>query len=153
MASTTIEVSQSDLQAAIAAIVVLSHPIDLRETAEDIYLAAQADVDERFRSAPPVRSGGVVFGGVNWPALSEPYLKANPRREGGQILRDEGELLNSFQIGSSVNVAEAQPNKVIFGSALPKARGLQKDRPMLFVSEELADVVVNIIAAKIAESA
>ena len=153
MASSTIEITREGLEEAIAAIVQLSYPIDFRELAIDINLVVQADVDERFNTAPPVRSGGVVLGGEVWPALSTAYLERNPRREGGQILRDPGELLNSFLVGDSQNIAEAQRDRVIFGSALPKARGLQNDRPMLFVHDELADSVLNVIAIKIAENA
>lgn len=153
MSSTTVEVSEQELSQAIDAIVVLSRPIDFRGLAQDIYLVVQADVDERFNSSPAVRSGGVVYGGALWPALSSAYLARNPRREGGQILRDEGELLNSFQVGDAGNIAEAQSDRAIFGSALPKARGLQEDRPMLFVHEELANSVLNTIALKIAENA
>jgi hypothetical protein len=152
MASTTIRIEQEGLSNAIAAIVALDS-IDIAELAADLYLLAQADVDERFRTAPNVRTGGVVYGGAMWPALSEPYLKQNPRREGGQQLRDEGELLNSFQVGNGENLAESSPNTVMFGSALPKARGLQEKRSMLFIHDEFADIVVNAIALKIAESA
>ena len=152
MASSTIGIEVEGLTQAIAATIALQS-IDIADLATDIALLTQADVDERFRSAPNVRSGGVVYGGVMWPALTEPYLKANPRREGGQQLRDEGELLNSFQVGSSDNITESSPNTVVIGSALPKARGLQEKRPMLFVHDEFADTIVNAIALKIDESA
>ena len=152
MASTTLEINEDELRRAIGAAVILSHPIDFRDFAQDLYLVVQADVDERFSNSPGVRAGGVVYGGVYWPALSEPYLQANPRREGGQILRDEGELLNSFQLGGAGNIAEATGDSLIFGSALPKARGLQEDRPMIFVHEELGDAVLTTMALKIAES-
>ena len=153
MTSSTIGIEIEGLDLAIAALVQTSEAVDISELATDLYLIAQADVDERFRTAPPVRSGGVVYGGVTWPALTTAYLAANPRREGGQILRDEGELMNSIQEGDSDNIAETSPNTVIFGSALPKARGLSKDRPMLFIHKELADNVVNAIALRIAENA
>ena len=153
MPSTTVGVEIEGLEQAVRSLVVLTQPVDFRDFANDIFLLAQADVDERFNSSPPVRSGGIVFGGAFWPALSEPYLEANPRREGGQILRDEGELLNSFQVGSADNIGQSQQDRVIFGSALPKARGLQLDRPMLFISDPLADDVLNLIALKISERA
>ena len=153
MASTTIEITEEGLAEAIASLVVLSQPIDFKELATDLYLVAQADVDERFNRAPAVRSGGVVYGGEVWPALSEPYLKANPRREGGQILRDEGELLNSFQVGDAFNTAEVTADTLTFGSALPKARGLQEKRPMLFIHDELADTVLNVIAERVSQNA
>lgn len=149
MASTTIEISEEGLAEAIAALHTLTTPVNFTDLATDLALIAQADVDERFNRAPAVRSGGVVYGGESWPALTDPYLKANPRREGGQILRDEGELLNSFQVGDQYHISEATPNSVTFGSSLPKARGLQEKRPMLFVHDELADTVLNAIAEHI----
>ncbi len=146
MASTTIEISEEGLAEAIASLHTLATPIDFTDLATDLALVAQADVDERFNRAPAVRSGGVVYGGESWPALSDRYLEANPRREGGQILRDTGELLNSFQVGDSYNTSAATSNTVTFGSSLPKARGLQERRPMLFIHGELADTVLNVIA-------
>jgi hypothetical protein len=56
----------------------------------------EADVDERFNSAPSTTSGGPVYGGATWVALSESTLKGNPRRRSGKLLRDTGELLQSF---------------------------------------------------------
>lgn len=153
MASTTVEISEEGLAEAIASLVTLSTPVDFTKLATDLALVVQADVDERFASSPPVRSDGVVYGGETWPALSDRYLAANPRREGGQQLRDKGELLNSFQVGNSFNISEATPDTITVGSALPKARGLQEKRPMLFIHDELADTVLNVIAEHVARNA
>lgn len=150
MASTTFGIEVEGLEQAIASMVALQSPIDFRQVATDVALFTQADVDQRFDVAPQVRAGGVVYGGEVWPALNEPYLQANPRRDGGQILRDTGELLQSFQVGGAGNLSEVTQNTIVFGSALPKARGLQEKRPMLFVHDELADGIVQVIAEHIA---
>ena len=124
---------------------------DLRPVGTTIGLLIQSDVDERFNSAPGTESGGSVYGGLSWAALSEAYLKSRPDRRGGQILRDTGELLSSFTIGGRGNVFRPDSNSVTFGSALPKARGLNKKRPMLAVHPPLVDAVARAILAYIAE--
>ena len=128
---------------AIAVIDAADQISDFRKQSAAIRQVLVADVDERFNSSPRVRSGGVVYGGVTWPALSDRYLAANPRREGGQILRDTGELLNSFTgEGAIYNVGK---NEIEFGTALPKARGLQRKRPMLFIHGELLEVIESVL--------
>ncbi|HEY9826051.1 MAG TPA: hypothetical protein V6D19_11420 [Stenomitos sp.] len=113
--------------------------------ARDILLAAQADVDERFNSAPDTQTGGQVYGGVDWPHLSEEYLNRNPRRIGGQLLRDTGELQQSYGIGGTGNIATVRPDQIVFGSALPKARGLANKRPQVFVHPALIETVSSIV--------
>lgn len=113
--------------------------------ARDIMLAVQADVDQRFDDAPKVESDGIVWGGVTWPHLSAKYLNANPRRVGGQQLRDTGELQQSYGLGSVGNVALTKPDQIVFGSALPKARGLANKRPQVFIHPALIQVVTNIV--------
>jgi hypothetical protein len=112
----------------------------------DLMLAVQADVDERFASAPDVQAGGIVFGGVDWPHLSDAYLNRNPRRIGGAILRDTGELQQSYGLGGTGNVAIARPTEIIFGSNLPKARGLANKRPQIVVHPELIEECSAIVA-------
>jgi hypothetical protein len=153
MAPSTIRIEQEGLEEAIASLVLLEDPIDMTELANTLALLTQADVDERFNSSPGVRTGGAVFGGVTWEPLTDRYLEANPRREGGQLLRDTGELLNSFQVGDAFNVLESDASSVTFGSALPKARGLSEKRPMLFVHDQLADSALEAIALFISERA
>lgn len=114
---------------------------DLSAIARDTALVIQADVDERFDTAPSTTSGGAVYGGLTWEPLTEAYLKRNPRRQGGQLLRDTGELQQSFTIGNSGNVFQYDNHSVTFGSALPKARGLAKKRPMIVVHDELVDTI------------
>ena len=110
----------------------------------------QSDVDRRFQSAPSVNQGGVVYGGEIWPRVEEEYLRRNPRRIGGQLLRDTGELQQSFTIGSRGNFYDVSNDSVTFGSTLPKARGLdsgrgnpRKARPLIFAHDQLADELTN----------
>lgn len=124
---------------------------DIRPIANTIGLIAQGDVDERFNSSPGVRQGGQVYGGVTWDSLTEAYLRANPRREGGQIMRDTGELLNSFTVGGKGNVFEAQATQITFGSALPKATGLHRKRPILVVHDDLVQAIAAAMEAWIVE--
>lgn len=150
-----IEIDQQEL-AALGKLLAGSIPnIGSPEISREIRQGVLADVDERFASAPSVESGGVVYGGVYWPPLSDSYLAQNPRRAGGQLLRDTGELSQSFTANGAV--FEAGPNEVVVGTSLPKARGLQfgvfwgverpdRARPILFVHDQLADDVVEAIA-------
>ena len=116
-----------------------------------IALAFQADVDERFASAPNTNSGGEVFGGATWPKLSQAYLNQRPDRRGGQILRDTGELLNSYQVGTSDNIFSVTPNSVTFGSALPKARYLAGRFPQIIIHPQLVESIERVLIAYLAE--
>lgn len=118
---------------------------NLAPLAPTIGLICQADVDERFNTSPNVRSGGTVYGGVRWERLSEAYLKARPIREGGKILRDTGELAQSFLVAKKGNVLKGSRSAITFGSALPKARYNQRSRPMLFVHPQLVIQVARAI--------
>lgn len=113
----------------------------------DILLAVAADVDQRFLTAPGTGQGGAVWGGQTWPQLSAAYLNRNPRRVGGQLLRDTGELQQSYGLGGTGNIAIQRPDQIIFGSALPKARGLGNKRPQVFAHPALMEVVGSIIEA------
>ena len=118
---------------------------NLAPVAPTIGLVCQADVDQRFNSSPSVRSGGTVYGGVQWERLSEAYLKANPKREGGVILRDTGELAQSFLVSKRGNILKGDRQTITFGSALPKARYNQRKRPMLFTHAKLVEQVARAI--------
>lgn len=118
---------------------------NLAPVARSVGLVCQADVDERFNSSPGVRTGGTVYGGATWAPLSEAYLKSNPRREGGQILRDTGELAQSFLVAKKGNILKGDRQSITFGSSLPKARYNQRKRPMLFVHPELVRQVARTI--------
>lgn len=136
------------LDAAIASLESVGDRIqDVRGMSRDILLAAQADVDARFDSAPPVETGGAVVGGINWPALSGEYLRDNPRRQGGQVLRDYGVLQNSYGLGQAGNIATVGNDEIVFGSALPKARYLARRRPQVFLHAGLIQTVTNIVEA------
>lgn len=125
--------------------------VDVTPIARALLLALQADVDERFDSSPSVASGGTVYGGIQWEKLTDSYLKRNPRRQGGQILRDTGELLQSYQVGQTGNISQVRPTEITFGSALPKARGLANKRPQLIVHDGLIEVLDNIVSRWVVE--
>lgn len=117
---------------------------DLRPTGLGVRLIMQSDVDERFDSSPGTEETGEVYGGVVWERLTETYLSSNPRRRGGQQLRDTGELLQSFTAAGE-GIFEIDKDEFVFGSALPKARYLNAKRPMLFFHEDLADTITNYL--------
>lgn len=123
--------------------------IDVTKIADDIALIIQSDVDERFNTSPGVEQGGAVYGGESWDRVTESYLNQRTDRRGGQLLRDTGELLQSFTIGGSGNVLEKTKNSVTFGSSLEKARGLNKKRPMIFAHPELVENVASVWEAYI----
>lgn len=125
---------------------------DLREFAPSLFLLIQSDIDERFRSAPGVRETGQVYGGVEWPNLTEAYLSQNPRRESGQQLRDTGELNQSFQVGGYGNIADANKRELTFGTSLPKAAGLHKKRPLVVVHSDLVEAMSNLITGEFIDS-
>lgn len=117
--------------------------------AQNILLTLASDVDQRFASAPIAEAGGTVLGGEDWPALSPNYLAKNPRRRGGQILRDYGRLLQSLAIGAQGNISAVRPQEIAYGTQLPKGRGLQDGiprsnvppRPFLFFHAQLVEQI------------
>lgn len=123
---------------------------DIAQAAPAIRLMMQEDVDTRFAHAPAVEVGGEVYGGVQWRSLSESYLVQNPRRFGGQILRDTGELQQSLTSeGHPYGVFEVSETEIVFGTALGKASRLQRDRPFIFwhpiLLEKIADYLIRWI--------
>jgi hypothetical protein len=113
----------------------------------DIALIIQGEVDEIFNSAPSGASGGTVYGGETWNALSEAYLKRRPDRASGQIYRDTGELLQSLSVGVSGNVFEVSNKELTFGTNLVKAPRLNKLRKFLYVTPNMNTAIqkrVNI---------
>lgn len=124
---------------------------DIKEASPAIRLLMQQDADLRFQSAPAVETGGEVYGGVQWRELSESYLAANPRRVGGQILRDTGELQQSLTVeGSPYGIFEATDSEIVFGTALVKAGKLQRDRAFLFWHPILLEKVSSYLVQWIA---
>lgn len=121
---------------------------DIRgEAATGIRLILQQDADYRFETAPPTEIGGTVYGGVEWQALSEAYLAENPRRYGGQILRDTGELLQTLtNEASPYNIYDVGESYLVFGSSLAKAGKLQKQRPFLFWHPQLIEKIAEFLA-------
>lgn len=169
-----LEIEIEGLALAIANLQDISDRVlDLRPASRAVFLAIQGEVDEVFNSAPSVEGGGQVYGGEYWEPLSEAYLAArdnyppsySPRirpRRGGQILRDTGELLNSIGIGSQLGgpsggstgdrIAQVDgQDTFVFGTSLPKAKGLNRDRPFLYVFPEMIEVVSNALEAYIVE--
>lgn len=152
--SLSVTVDQEQLTALLQTFDGIMPDIGADPYATEIRTVVLADVDQRFASAPR-SGGGAVYGGINWPGLSESYLLANPRREGGQLLRDTGELLNSFT--SAGAVFDRGRGELAVGTSLPKARGLafgvfwgrdipERARPMIFIWQGLADEVVEVIS-------
>jgi len=149
-----IQIDQRELAGISRLLATASINIGQPEIAREIRQVVLADVDERFDRAPGVESGGAVYGGVYWPPLSDSYLAQRPDRVGGQLLRDEGELQQSFTANGAI--FRSGLNEVIVGTALAKARGLQFGvfwgterpelaRPILFLHEQLADDVVEAV--------
>lgn len=147
----TLEISIGDLQKASDQLQGIKlRTQDIREAGSAIRLLLQEDVDLRFQSSPATEAGGEVLGGEQWEALSPEYLLARPIRRNGQILRDTGELLQSMTTaGNPYEVFEVSETELVFGTALPKAVGLQRDRPFLFWHPALLEKVANYVARHI----
>jgi hypothetical protein len=119
-------------------------PEQLTQAAAGIRLIIQSDVDQRFDSAPGVETGGTVWGDAYWGAVQPQYLEYHPRRVGGQLLRDTGELQQSFTAeGTSIN--EISGDEFVFGSALPKAGKLNRDRSLIFWYPRLIEQVAEYL--------
>lgn len=144
----TLEINTRDLQRASDSLNGISlRAQDIREAAPAIRLLQQQDADLRFQSSPAVETGGIVYGGTEWRSLSESYLAANPRRVGGQILRDSGELQQALTAeGHPYGVFEVTDSEIVFGVALAKAGSLQRDRPFLFWHALLLEKVADYLA-------
>lgn len=125
---------------------------DVRGAGPGIRLLVQQDVDERFAAAPSVEAGGAVLGGVSWQPLPEEYLERNPRRRGGQLLRDTGELLQSLTVdGYPGSVFTEEGEDLVFGTALTKAGRLQDQRPFIFWHPELLEKVAEYLVNWVVE--
>lgn len=119
-------------------------PEQIAQAGAGIRLIIQADVDRRFQTAPLVETGGTVWGDAEWAPLSGEYLDTRPIRIGGQILRDTGELQQSFTAEGSIY--EASNTELVFGSALPKASRLNRDRPIVFWHPYLVEQVAEYLS-------
>lgn len=120
-------------------------PEQLTQAAAGIRIIVQGDVDQRFDSAPGVATGGTVWGDEYWAAVQPEYLEYHPRRVGGQLLRDTGELQQSFT-AEGTSMYQVSGDEIIFGSALPKARRLHRDRPLVFWHPRLIEQVAEYLA-------
>lgn len=119
-------------------------PEQLTQAAPSIRLIIQADVDQRFQSAPLVETGGTVWGDAYWKPVTPEYLEYHPRRIGGQLLQDTGELQQSFT-AEGTSVYEVSGDEFVFGSALPKAARLNRDRPIIFWHPRLVQQVAEYL--------
>lgn len=120
-------------------------PEQLTQAAAGIRIIIQADVDQRFQSAPLVDTGGTVWGDAYWKPVQPEYLEYHPRRIGGQLLRDTGELQQSFT-AEGTSVSEVSGDQFVFGSALAKAGGLNRDRPLIFWHPRLVEQVAEYLS-------
>lgn len=120
---------------------------DISGAGKGIRLILQSDVDERFMSAPATETGGQVYGGQYWEALSNTYLVSRSDRRNGQILRDTGELMQSMtSSGSPYGIWAITTSEFVFGTALAKAQKLQRIRPFLFWHPQLLQKVAEYLA-------
>ena len=132
---------------------------NLKPVARLVALVISSYTDEVFNSAPPTKSGGVVFNGQRWEPLTEKYLKARNRfgkksksRDNGLLLRDTGALLNSLQSTSQTafsprsgeNFFESGNDFVEFGTNLPQGFNNNK-RPFLTHTDDLTGLVANAL--------
>lgn len=115
----------------------------LDRASDRVFEVCESDVQQRFNSAPEVRSTAQVYGGQTWERLTEPYIKSAGRS--GQMLRISGDLHSQFRRGQSGNVAEASNNSFKFGANSPKAKGLHRKRALIFIHPELTGKVTNVL--------
>jgi hypothetical protein len=120
-------------------------PEQLNQAGQGIRLIVQADVDRRFAESPSTETGGEVWGGEYWNPLGAKYLQDRPERLGGQILRDTGELQQSFT-AEAYRVYQVDGEELTFGTALPKAGRLHRDRSLIFWHPVLLEQVAEYLA-------
>jgi hypothetical protein len=130
---------------------IQSYQSDIRRLAKPLLAIAQDDIQRRFASSPRVRSTGEVYGAVRWRSLSDAYLRANPRREGGVQLVDTGLLRKSFVRGGLGNVTEATKGEIRFGSALPRAISQHRRRRLVVEHDGLIRATEDAVARAIAK--
>lgn len=133
----------NEAQQQIKAIVIRAN--NLAPIAPAVYEAVQKDVAQRFASSPGVRATATVYGGVEWQALTEAYIKS-AKREGGTQLKITGQLERQFQKGEPGNVAESTANSITFGAESGKAKGVDSRRQLLPVHPQLVQDVNEILA-------
>ena len=120
-------------------------PEQLESAAAGIRLIIQADVDLRFQSSPLTDTGGTVWGDAYWKPVQPEYLQYHPRRVGGQLLRDTGELQQSFT-AEGTSISSVSGDEMTFGSALAKAGRLNRDRPLIFWHPRLIEQVAEYLS-------
>ena len=125
-------------------------PEQLAQAAAGIRLIIQSDVDQRFQSSPLVETGGTVWGDAYWKPVTKEYLEYHPRRVGGQLLRDTGELQQSFT-AEGTSISEVSGDEMVFGSSLPKAGRLNRDRPLIFWHPRLVEQVAEYLSYWLAD--
>jgi phage gpG-like protein len=107
------------------------------------------DFEIRFRTAPSVESGGIVYGGEYWEPLSEVTLQRNPRRQGKQILKDTGRLYRSLLVDNQESYFRIQNDSFEYVTLVPYADSHQYGEPgrgvprrrFMFIHDELSEKV------------
>lgn len=111
-----------------------------RQLADEI----RADVDMRFKSSPVVEVGGAVYGGVQWDRLTDYALFMNPRRRGGRILIDTGELYRGAITPGGANQTKVKGKEFTFELTDRKAIKNHPKRPILVWHDELLEKVSKV---------
>ncbi len=121
--------------------------VDLRQLQEGIVELIRQDVMLRFQSSPTVETGGMVYGDVEWRALSEGYLANNPHRVGGQILIDTGTLKDSLTVKNAPYSVERYSEKSVeFGTDVPYAETQEKlGRKIVFLHPLLMNQITEFV--------
>lgn len=107
------------------------------------------DFEIRFRTAPSVESGGIVYGGEYWEPLSPVTLERNPRRQGKQILKDTGRLFRSLIVDNQESYFRIQNDSFEYVTLVPYADSHQYGKPeenvpirrFMFIHDELSEKV------------
>jgi phage gpG-like protein len=111
------------------------------------------DLEKRFASSPPTVLGGTVYGGSNWRALSDSYLRNRPDRAQGKIYIDTGALKESLVSLTPNTISSFESGtEYKFGTRIPYAEKLQKMRQIIYwhpeLVEEIAQVYLDFVIEK-----
>lgn len=110
---------------------------NLSPIGKDLADIMRDDARKRFASAPATEIGGNVYGGVYWPALTDASFAMNPKRHGGKIGVDTGELRRQATLDGVANLYKVSGTDFTFELTSEKAQEFQVDRPLVFWHVEL----------------